>query len=216
MKKIKSIILILSMIFAVSCMDMYNDVAEEFVSYNLRDRGPAGGLIFYINPNYKQDGWKYLEAAPIDQNSGISVVWSNIQGTAIGISAQNTLPGTGMKNTVAIINQSGHTNSAAKICRDYRGGGFSDWYLPSKEELWYMCWNLRGVQHSGPPANITTNNPDVPNVPGGGVGGFQLFGYWSSTENNNSTAWYLEFSNGYKDLANTKNGSSIIRAIRAF
>ena len=29
MKKIKSIILILGMIFAVSCMDMYNDVADE-------------------------------------------------------------------------------------------------------------------------------------------------------------------------------------------
>jgi len=35
MKKIKSIILILSMMFAVSCMDMYNDVADEVgVEYN--------------------------------------------------------------------------------------------------------------------------------------------------------------------------------------
>ena len=30
------------------------------------DIGPACGLIFYINPNYIEDSWRYLEAAPTD------------------------------------------------------------------------------------------------------------------------------------------------------
>ena len=32
--------------------------------YALGDIGPAGGYIFYENPNYAADGWRYLEAAP--------------------------------------------------------------------------------------------------------------------------------------------------------
>lgn len=34
--------------------------------YQLRERGPAGGWIFYINSSAMTDGWKYLEAAPAD------------------------------------------------------------------------------------------------------------------------------------------------------
>src|SRR5690554_5787135 len=44
--------------------------------YALRDTGPAGGLIFYLNPNHPTDGWRYLEAAPGDQNDGDEgIVW---------------------------------------------------------------------------------------------------------------------------------------------
>jgi len=43
--------------------------------YALRDTGPAGGLIFYLNPNYATDGWRYLEAAPSDQSTGVQ--WYN-------------------------------------------------------------------------------------------------------------------------------------------
>src|SRR5262249_36294331 len=38
--------------------------------YEIGDTGPAGGLIFYENPNYAADGWRYLEAAPFDQSAG--------------------------------------------------------------------------------------------------------------------------------------------------
>ncbi len=34
------------------------------------DVGPAGGYIFYVNPNFATDGWRYLEAAPFDQSAG--------------------------------------------------------------------------------------------------------------------------------------------------
>ena len=38
--------------------------------YSPGDTGPAGGLIFYVNPNSATDGWRYLEAAPFDQSAG--------------------------------------------------------------------------------------------------------------------------------------------------
>lgn len=34
--------------------------------YEPGDTGPAGGFIFYKNPNSAADGWRYLEAAPVD------------------------------------------------------------------------------------------------------------------------------------------------------
>jgi DUF1680 family protein len=38
--------------------------------YSPGDTGPAGGLIFYVNPNHVADGWRYLVAAPVDQSGG--------------------------------------------------------------------------------------------------------------------------------------------------
>jgi hypothetical protein len=38
--------------------------------YAVGDISPAGGLIFYENPHYAADGWRYLEAAPFDQSAG--------------------------------------------------------------------------------------------------------------------------------------------------
>lgn len=77
-------------------------------AYSLRDVGPGGGLIFYIN------GTTYYEAAPSDQST--SQAWSNITSTLIGTTG--TAIGNGQANTTAIINQSGHTDSAAKLCDD--------------------------------------------------------------------------------------------------
>lgn len=77
-------------------------------TYNLRDVGPAGGWIFWKSGN------NYLEAAPSDQSA--SLAWSNITGTAV--TGTGTAIGTGAANTLLIINQAGHTTSAAKLCND--------------------------------------------------------------------------------------------------
>ena len=81
--------------------------------YALRDSGPAGGWIFNITNN-GNGTYTYLEAAPSDQSSGIA--WSNITDTSVG--ATGTAIGTGQSNTTAIIGQTGHTTSAAKLCDD--------------------------------------------------------------------------------------------------
>jgi len=77
--------------------------------YSLRDTGPSGGLIFYIDGV----GTTYYEAAPSDL-SGHSI-WSNI---TLALGTTGTAIGTGQTNTNAIIAQIGHTDSAAKLCND--------------------------------------------------------------------------------------------------
>lgn len=77
-------------------------------AYNLRDTGPAGGLIFYNGIAGT------FEAAPADQSAG--KYWSNIQDTLIGTTSSAI--GEGENNTDEIIAQAGHTDSAAKLCKD--------------------------------------------------------------------------------------------------
>lgn len=75
-------------------------------NYNLRDVGPAGGWIFWKSGN------NYLEAAPTDQS--VLHVWSNVIDASVGVTG--TAIGTGQANTTLIINQVGHTDSAANLC----------------------------------------------------------------------------------------------------
>ncbi|MCX6113409.1 MAG: hypothetical protein NTY22_09075, partial [Proteobacteria bacterium] len=103
-------------------------------AYNLRDSGPAGGWISYINPTYATDGWKYLEAAPVSTEWTLKK-WSDPDTTLIGTNADI---GKGQANTTAIVawlNSQGETDRAAQLCDALVSGGSSDWFLPSKDEL---------------------------------------------------------------------------------
>lgn len=37
----------------------------------------------------------------------------------------------------------GTWDDALKLCENYRGGGYSNWYLPSKSELSLIYWHIR-------------------------------------------------------------------------
>lgn len=70
-------------------------------------------------------------------------------------------------------------------------GGFSDWYLPGKWEL-----------------NELYKHKSV-------VGGFAVYGYWSSTEDGAGNAWKQLFDSGIQ-FQGSKAGGSRVRAVRAF
>jgi hypothetical protein len=74
--------------------------------YNLRDIGQAGGLVFWKLGN------NFLEASP--SNIDDDALWSNVINVAV--TGTGTAIGTGQANTTAIIAQTTHTNSAAKLC----------------------------------------------------------------------------------------------------
>ena len=65
--------------------------------YNLKDVGPAGGYIFYINPNYLVDGWHYLEAASPDPSDEFNRVR---QWTDFGYRTTPVLPLSGSPYTI--------------------------------------------------------------------------------------------------------------------
>ena len=144
----------------------------------------GGGIVFYVYDN----GQHGLIAATADQSTGIR--WYN--GTTILCNAvRNDGISTGRINTDSIIAKQGAGNYAAAICATYLGGGFGDWYLPSKYEL-----NLLYLQKTV-------------------VGGFSCCIYWSSSETVNGYAWTQDFGNGFQGV-DLKFNTNRVRAVRAF
>jgi len=106
------------------------------VSYGIGSVGPGGGIIFYENPNYLVDDWRYLEVAPADAPSNLK--WQDPY-LEIGISAQGESVGYGSSNTKNIANflrsNGQNSNRAALYCDEYSNNSKSDWFLPSIDEL---------------------------------------------------------------------------------
>ena len=143
-----------------------------------------GGIIFYLDGNGGG-----LVAASFDQYS--SAEWGCDETLISG--ADGTAIGTGSQNTIDIEAGCSTTGTAADICVNYTDGTYSDWFLPSKDELDMMFVNLHFQ----------------------GLGGFAAFAYWSSTESGSYNAWVQYFFNGGQNLNYKVNGTSV-RAVRAF
>jgi len=146
-----------------------------------------GGIVFYLDGNGGG-----LIAAPSDQSSA---TWG-CYGQSIG--GTSSAVGTGAANTTAIVSGCSESAIAARICADLTLGGYTDWFLPSKDEL-----------------NLMYKNIGQGNVLGlGNVGNFANYSYWSSSEFDNHSAWLQNF---YWYQPNyTKNYSNYVRAVRAF
>ena len=142
-----------------------------------------GGIIFWLDAT----GQHGLIAATADQSTGIQ--WYN--GTFTVTNAVRDGIGAGMYNTERIIANQGVGSYAAQLCANYQGGGYGDWYLPSKYEL-----NLLYLQKDA-------------------VGGFASAYYWSSTEANNDSAWGQDFGDGAQ-YGYSKDYTGRVRAVRAF
>jgi len=97
-------------------MTSYSYSIGEAIYEDPEDDLNIHGYIFYKVDN--GDGtYTYYESSIVDQSE--SAAWSNVTNIAIGATAQGVEIGAGITNTTAIIGQSGHTDSAAKLCNDY-------------------------------------------------------------------------------------------------
>ena len=163
-------------------------------AYAVGDTGPAGGWIFYDKGSYS-DGWRYLEAAPSDQSTEIQ--WYN--GSYVVTGATDTAIGTGQANTTAIVTMQGAGSYAAQLCNDLIVGGYSDWFLPSKDELAAMRTNLASTSE----ARLLY-----------GFAGY--YGYWSSSEFLARNAWAQSFYYGNQFNYSKSKFDLRVRAVRAF
>lgn len=173
--------------------------------YNIGDRGPAGGLVFYVT----DDGAHGLEAAPVDQSRGAA--WG-CSGTRISGGGDKAV-GTGVQNTAEIIAGCSKGLIAARIADAYTLNGYDDWFLPSQNELKEM-W-LKLADSDGDGRNKGTDDPN-------NLGGFTINSYWSSSEVGGNIAWLQSFLMGNqvgdnKNKIETGKGHKYrVRAIRAF
>lgn len=160
------------------------------------DTGPAGGFIFYVNPNYVSDGWRYLEAAPFDQSGGAK--WGCFRREVPG--ARGTGVGEGRQNTADILAACDDPCSAAGLCASLVLNGIGGWFLPSTDELVLMYRNLRAQ----------------------GIGNFRdagladNFTYWASSQVSADMAAHVDFPDLGRVHGDDKDFPRRVRAIRAF
>jgi large repetitive protein len=181
-------------------------VSITVTAYAIGSIGPGGGKIFYISEagfncgsGFTRTGsptgglCRYLEAA----TSAISPSWTD----ATTVWSSNTIKliggttsevGSGWKNTLRMIDQNPDPN-AGTVAKAFAGGGLTDWYLPSKDELLelYSRKNLVG--------EFVANSY-----------------YWSSTEYNSGNAWLKDFSGSSYSQAIKSATGYYVRPIRAF
>ena len=182
---------------------------DDEIGYDL----DSDGTIEEVEKNLLVEGKRYLEAAPSDLLLGDSDYFHIfgyyrttrsgspvLIGTATGI-------GAGQANTTALVAAMGSTayitsttstttttaDYAARMCDIHEAGGYSDWFLPSKDELNMMYMNLKN------------NNR----------GGFSGDSYWSSSAADASNAWFQYFYNGDQNYYNRYAGNRV-RPVRAF
>ena len=159
-----------------------------------------GGIVFWIDPD---DYTKGLVSALEDQ----AITQWGCYGEYI-FNASDTLIGSGLSNTIEIINNCSEMNIAARVCNDLSLNGFDDWFLPSKDELNLMYENLHLIGLGG-----------FENGEGNCCNGW----YWSSSDGelNGDAAWVQSFREGQNGLQVTydigiKEFQNHVRAIRRF
>jgi len=142
-----------------------------------------GGIVAYID----ETGLHGLIAAPYDL---ATTTWYDGAYTSIGATGVNI--GTGQMNTNIIVAAYGNADYAAYNCDSYSNDGYSDWYLPSIDEM----------------NELYKAKDEIGNFNNSGV-------YWSSTEWDASSVWDIDFN--YGQIGNAfKTSERRVRPVRSY
>ena len=133
----------------------------------------------------------------------------------------------GPSNSSSMNNAS---HPAAQFCEAVTTGGYTDWYLPAKNELEVCYYNLKPYNNSNNtsvatnpnavPArasNYTAGNPAQTSAAAFRVSGGEDFNgdkYWSSTQRTAAYGWPQSFYTGYQNPYEQKYFPRWVRAIR--
>jgi len=169
--------------WATNSDSVFINSGTTLVTYTI-GQAALGGVIAYINGG-GSTGTSGLVATVADISTGAP--WG-CRGTSISTSAAI---GTGNQNTINIMEGCATAGIAARLCGDLTEGGYSDWYLPSQDEL-----------------NALYSNKVA-------IGGFTNNSYWTSTEVFSNNAFFQYFNSGGQS-DESKNEAFYVRAIRSF
>lgn len=146
-----------------------------------------GGIIVYIlqpgDLDYSASTEKGIIVSSADVSSGVK--WYN-GSYGVKTSANDKLVRTGSSNTTKIVNTQGAGSYAAQVCQDLTLNTYTDWQLPSIEEL-KILYSARGLTGT----------------------------YWSSTEFEAGWN-YVRVVNDGQEGSRSKNETLKVRAVRYY
>ena len=127
-----------------------------------------------------------------------AAIWG-CNGTEI-VGADSLTVGSGLQNTEDILAICQTAGIAARVANDLVAQEYSDWHLPSKEELKYIWLNSFIISER----SIALG--------GGGLDAY----YWTSSEYDADHAWCWDLKFGADDHSYSKETPARVRAIRTF
>ena len=195
-----------------------------YTEYSIGDIGPGGGYIMYDvdkpSDNYttminigtsSELGWRYIEIASEDLTDMYAFGYyrSSDNGENSYVNAEDDEHkkiGSGKTNTASLIEKIGtgaylsETGSdkgvyAALAATQYDGGGYSDWFLPSADEVFHLMKNLADINKG----NISKDTK-----------------YWTSTEVNAVNASSANFVSGAGGYHDSRSEKYLVRPFRYF
>jgi hypothetical protein len=188
--------------------------------------GQAYGGGFYAGKINVSGTQYYLIVAPKASGENSSRAWG-VYGVTTGITSVINGP-----TNSASLAAFGASYQAAVFAEGLTIGGYSDWYLPAKNELEVLYYFLKPTTNanstaSGSNANAVSPEPISTNYTSGspaqtsaGIGfrdgeanAFDSDFYWSSTEYDDVDAWRQGFTVGGQG-SYLKLGSAYVRAVR--
>jgi len=162
-----------------------------------------GGVIFYLSGNGSGLICDISDiASPLNQ-----VVWGCGGDSLFG--AEGTDIGAGFSNTTDVINGCNEVGIAAEICYNLTKGGYSDWYLPSKDELNEMYINKSIIN-----ATSISNGGNIFNIMDD-CDEYDSDEYWSSSQEGSEYTTIQRFGDGQQKGRNKLN-LACVRAVRSF
>ena len=166
-----------------------------------------GGIVFYIDEIGEHGLVASLEDIIEGSNMGTYGIDEGFEWHCYGLTiygADGQAIGTGYQNTLDIVALNCQTVNggitAAQATLNYTSEGFTDWYLPSKDELQEMHNTIGSLGSQG------------------NVGGFDVSDYpyyWSSSEGSSLGSFGVNFNDGTSG-SYSKYSSLRVRAVRAF
>lgn len=191
--------------------------------------GQAIGGGFYAGIIHYDDGDYLIIVAPKSAETVLALKTTE-SSTAGTLSYHD-----GLANSNAMY---GASHPAAQYCRNYRGGGFSDWHLPARDQLELLYRNLKPdatANYTGTRAESGNHGDNANSVPVGASytagspaqtaaeafksGGAEAFTastwYWSSTEYPlfDIFDWIQRFNDGHQTY-NSKISALRVRPVR--
>ena len=167
-----------------------------------------GGIIFYtdssghgliIDTTYIEATFDWIPEEPLLSDWGVH--WFS------NLDTQEEFIGAGQFNTQNLA-ENINPHYAANIVSSSTNGGYSDWFLPSKEELWQVMLNVHLIDSTIQIYGGDIINPDF---------------HWSSTQASTSNAWvsFAYSTNGSTgepagpgETSWSKSNSALVRGVR--